>query len=98
MLGSTVLELALGLCVFYIALSLVCSGVTQYLSEWRERRGRILVGILGELVNHAAHDGESILAPLADPRIARGASGDETEGADRPGPQGTRAARRRTDR
>ena len=76
MLGSTVLELALGLCVFYIALSLVCSGVTQYLSEWRERRGRILVGILSELVNHAAHDGESILTGLlADARIAGGPPG-----------------------
>jgi hypothetical protein len=76
MLGSTVLELALGLCVFYIALSLVCSGVTQYVSEWRERRGRILVEILSELVNHAAHDGESILsALLADARIAGGPPG-----------------------
>ena len=64
MFVSTVLELALGLCVFYIALSLVCSGVTQYLSEWRQHRGRILVGILSELVNHAAHDGESILSSL----------------------------------
>ena len=73
MLGSTVLELAIGLCVFYIALSLVCSGVTQYLAEWRQWRGRILVGMLSELVNHTAHDGESIVSSLlADARIAGG--------------------------
>jgi hypothetical protein len=73
MLGSTVLELAIGLCVFYIAMSLVCSGVTQYLSEWRRWRGQILVGILGELVNHDAQEGDSVLAAiLADARIAGG--------------------------
>src|SRR3954453_15900939 len=73
MLGSTVLELAVGLCVFYIALSLVCSGVAQYLSEWREKRGKILVGILSELVNHPGHEGDPILsALLADARIAGG--------------------------
>lgn len=73
MLGSTVLELTLGLCVFYIALSLICSGVTQYFSEWRQRRGRILVGILSELVNHQGHQGESILSCLLkDARIAGG--------------------------
>ena len=86
MLGSTVLELALGLCVFYIALSLVCSGVTQYLSEWRERRGRILVGILSELVNHAAHDGESILSALLDDaRIAGGPPGTKPKETTAPG-------------
>jgi hypothetical protein len=75
MFGSTVLELALGLCVFYIALSLVCSGVTQYLAEWRQWRGRILVGMLSELVNHTAHDGESIVSSLlADARIAGGSA------------------------
>jgi hypothetical protein len=73
MLGSTVLELAIGLCVFYIAMSLVCSGVTQYLSEWRRWRGQILVGILGELVNHEAQGGDSILAAiLSDARVAGG--------------------------
>src|SRR5262249_1891291 len=73
MFGSTVLELALGLCVFYIALSLVCSGITQYLAEWRRWRGRILVGMRSELVNHDSHDGESILsALLADARVAGG--------------------------
>jgi hypothetical protein len=73
MLGSTVLELALGLCVFYIALSLICSGVTQYLSEWRQWRGRVLVDILAELFNHEAHQGESVLSSLlADARIAGG--------------------------
>src|SRR5689334_10413278 len=73
MLGSTVLELAIGLCVFYIAMSLVCSGVTQYLSEWRRWRGQILVGILGELVNHEAQGGDSVLAAiLSDARVAGG--------------------------
>ena len=73
MFGSTVLEIALGLCVFYIALSLVCSGVTQYFSEWRSRRGRILVDILGELVNHRDPDGARFLHEiLSDARIAGG--------------------------
>ncbi|MGP0070129.1 MAG: hypothetical protein ACLQGP_41845 [Isosphaeraceae bacterium] len=80
MLGSTVLELALGLCVFYIALSLVCSGITQYFSEWRQRRGRILVDILSELASHPPH--ESLLSSLlADPRIAGSSSMAKTKAA-----------------
>ena len=82
MLGSTVLELALGLCVFYIALSLVCSGITQYISEWRQRRARILVDILSELVSHQPQGGESFLSSLlADPRIAGGPSRAKTKTA-----------------
>ncbi len=86
MLGSTVLELALGLCVFYIALSLVCSGITQYFSEWRQRRGRILVGILSEMAGHSPQGGESLLSSLlADPRIAGGSSTSKTKAAESSG-------------
>ncbi len=70
------LELALGLCLFYIAPSLLRSGLTQYLSEWRQWRGRILVGMLKDLVNHDGHEGESILtALLEDARISGGHAG-----------------------
>lgn len=71
MFGSTVLEIALGLCLYYIALSLICSGVTQYFSQWRAGRGRILVDILGELVNHR-QDSTILRALLSDARIAGG--------------------------
>lgn len=71
MFGSTVLEIALGLCLYFIALSLICSGITQYFSQWRSRRGKILVNILGEMLNHK-QDSTILRSLLADARIAGG--------------------------
>ena len=49
MLGSAVLDLAIGLAVIYLLLSLVCSGVVEGIAGWFAHRGKMLKATIDRL-------------------------------------------------
>ena len=61
MLASTVLEVAIGLTLTYLALSLVCSALNEYYSTLFNRRGEHLRDAIAAMVDNAGEIGVNSL-------------------------------------